>query len=258
MKIFYSEYRNNYSTYTFSYAAYCLMEEQDELSDIYAAGFLPYSSDLTRDKDLFYLCRSIRVDLEKFGDTSENRRVEKKARHLGLTTLLMPKAAFDAGDPFFTHMALQYAAERYVTGSMSMARLEYIFKRAYVTHVLIVKAGEQAVGYVLLGSGGRSMHYYYSFFDTRYLADYSLGKWMMWKALHIAQESGMRHMYLGTCYGEKALYKVRDHKGIEFFDGARWNSDLSAIMQRVRQDEGDVPCDVFKSPGNSLLSSYPS
>ena len=44
MKIFFSESENDYSTYTFSYAAYAVKEAQNELPQIYERGFLPYTS----------------------------------------------------------------------------------------------------------------------------------------------------------------------------------------------------------------------
>ncbi|MGK0357470.1 MAG: arginine-tRNA-protein transferase, partial [Spirosomataceae bacterium] len=72
MKIFLSENTVDYKSYTFNYAKYCVMESIDELTDVYENGFLPYSGDLRINKEIFYLARSLRVDIDRFKDSSEN------------------------------------------------------------------------------------------------------------------------------------------------------------------------------------------
>ena len=82
MKIFFSEYLNDYSTYTFSYAVYCLKESNEETSLIYQQGFLPFTAKLTFAEDIFYLARSVRINLADFSDTSENKRVNNIIKKL--------------------------------------------------------------------------------------------------------------------------------------------------------------------------------
>jgi len=65
MKIFCSEYTNNYQTYTFGWAVYCLLEKLDELDAVYDLGFLPYSGMPEMQEDVFYLARGIRINLSK-------------------------------------------------------------------------------------------------------------------------------------------------------------------------------------------------
>ena len=43
-------------------------------------------------------------------------------------------------------------------------------------------------------------------------------------------------VYLGTCYGKKALYKVRDFKGIEFYDGNEWNDNVKVLKKLCKKD----------------------
>jgi len=82
MNIFFSENHPDYSTYTFNYAIYCIKEAQNELPKIYEKGFLPYTGNLKIAADIFYLARSLRVNLERFTDTSENRRINRKITDL--------------------------------------------------------------------------------------------------------------------------------------------------------------------------------
>ena len=93
MKIFYSEYLAQYASYTFSYAVYCLKEKDEELPLILEKGFLPYTNDLTIKKDVFYLARSVRISLENFKDTSENKRVDRKIKPLNIELKVLKKEA---------------------------------------------------------------------------------------------------------------------------------------------------------------------
>ena len=59
---------------------------------------------------------------------------------------------------------------------------------------------------------------------------------MMEHLVHHAKKIGKKYMFLGTCYGEKALYKVRDFKGIEFYDGNKWIKDNKILKDLCKSD----------------------
>ena len=77
MKLFFSELPANYSKYHFPYQIWLLKEEGDEVEKIYSNGFLPIRSL----QSVYYLSRNIRVDLNKFEISSENRRILKKTEN---------------------------------------------------------------------------------------------------------------------------------------------------------------------------------
>ncbi|MGZ8898777.1 MAG: hypothetical protein ACXW3Z_01660, partial [Limisphaerales bacterium] len=57
---------------------------------------------------------------------------------------------------------------------------------------------------------------------------------------------GFEHLYLGTCYSERALYKTQ-FSGFEFFNGFRWSTHLAELKYLVgRQGQ---------TPGKHLLES---
>ena len=58
----------------------------------------------------------------------------------------------------------------------------------------------------------------------------------MEKVIFYAKKNKMKFIYLGTCYGEKALYKVRDFKGIEYFDGVKWNNSIKTLKKLCKND----------------------
>lgn len=248
MRIFFSEYQTDYSTYTFAYAVYCIQEHADELSAIYAQGFLPYTGDSGLQGNIFYLTRSVRVDLQNFADSSENRRIARKIEPLNIQYAISKKTKFNIEDPAFLDFCARYADERFSGGTMDESRLRYVLTRSSVSHIVKFSQEEKPLGYVLACITPELLHYWYAFFDVAYLQTYSLGKWLMWRTIRWAQDQGLRYVYLGTCYGPKALYKVRNHRGCEFFDGTGWNRELQWLKTLCQQDH-DVPrtCDIFKS-----------
>lgn len=247
MKIFFSEYKNDYATYTFSYAPYCKIESPSDLSNAYAQGFLPYSGDTTLAADIFYLARSIRINLKNFADTSENRRIDRKIAELNIDMQLVEKSEALINTEEFLNFCLRNADERFSAGSMNLERMRYIAHRSYFTHLFIFKTAEKVLGYVFAVLENDMLHYWFGFYDTDF-SHFSIGKWMMWRTIKWAEAQKLNHVYLGTAYFSKALYKVRDHKGIEFFDGIGWNADTKLLKTLCENDDNtaEIKSDAFK------------
>jgi len=50
-----------------------------------------------------------------------------------------------------------------------------------------------------------------------------------------AREAGRKHMYLGTCYGEGALYKT-NFEAVEWWTGCDWSTDTKELKRLARQE----------------------
>lgn len=250
MKIFFSENTVDYGTYTFNYAIYCLKQNNTELSEIYEKGFLPYSGNLELTEEVFYLARSLRVDLEKFDDTSENRRVNRLMEDLHVALEVIKKEDFDINSEAFIEFSSRYIAERIGEDNMSTERLNFILKQDTFTHIFVFKNTQQTLGYVLTCMEGNMLHYWFAFFETTYMRSHSLGKWMMWRVIRWAKDNGLANVYLGTAYKPSALYKIRDHKGLEFFDGKGWSQDVAKLKKLCESDLEPKQVDAFKSLDN--------
>ena len=68
---------------------------------------------------------------------------------------------------------------------------------------------------------------------------------MMYKSIELSKEWGLQEVYLGTCYGEKAMYKMRDFKGLSYFDGNIWQTDMKKLKQKCKTD-AEKKADEFK------------
>lgn len=247
MKIVLSEFNRQYQTYSFGYCLYACPEQVSEIPEAYDRGFLPYSADTSLAAPVFYLARSLRVSLHDFTDTSENRRVERKMLPLSISMQVEDRNSFRL-DKEIEQFCLAYAAERFAHQAMPASRLQYVLQHDLGNCFMTFRREGELIGLVYGASYGEMFHYWFSFYDTQYLdAAAPLGKWMMWKAIHWAREQGKKYVYLGTCYGPSALYKVRDFKGLSFYDGLAWSADLLDLKTRCNQDEDMIPMDYLKA-----------
>jgi arginine-tRNA-protein transferase len=196
------------------------------------------------------MARSLRVNLLDFKETSENRRVLKKIEELNPGFQVVPINEFDTEQESFKTFCFEFAKERF-TEPISIERIEYILKWKNLSHVFEFFLNDKKVGFVLCIISGGTLHYWFAFFDLNYPA-YSLGKYMMYSVINWAFEQKMEAVYLGTCYGEKALYKARDFKGLEFFDGNIWNSDMKLLKEKCKSD-ASFELDHFKKDKNYFL-----
>lgn len=243
MKLFSSELGQNYGSYTFGYTNYCLREAGDSLADIYARGFLPYSGSCDT-KDVFYMARSARVDLKNLVQTSENRRIAKKFDG-SFEKTCTPLSAFSVDEEFFA-FCLNYFAQKHGAAAMPRERLEFILGCGLVSTVVTYSKNKKPVAYVLEVSDTEMGHYWFSFYDLS-LARQSLGLWLMRDALHSGAEAGLKYYYLGTVYGEKALYKT-NFEPLGWWGGVSWSIDVALLKERGRSDNErhEALVDVWK------------
>lgn len=250
MKIFNSESFVDYGTYTFNYAIYCIKESQSEIPEIYSRGFLPYSNNMDLEQEIYYLARSLRANLEQFKISSENKRVLKKIAPLQPEIKIIPVNEFNLKEPSFVEFCLDFTSKRF-SEALSLERLNYIFKAKSISHIFEFTLNKNKIGYVIAIIEKDTLHYWFSFFDLNY-QEYSLGKWMMFSVIQWASENNLKYVYLGTCYGEKSLYKVRDFKGLSFFDGNSWNSDMKLLKLKCKSDN-QFTNDEFKQDTDLFL-----
>jgi arginyl-tRNA--protein-N-Asp/Glu arginylyltransferase len=231
MKLIFSEQTVDYAHYQFGYAIWAVPEAGETPADIFRAGFLPSSRQLDR----FYLCRQVRVNLDQFELSSENRRILRKGE--GIHVELVPRDKFDytpARREFFKH----YADAKFGQDVMSFERLDSLFSTPIISHLLVftdAKTGGEIGVATLYVEGDALVYYYYAFYDLNY-AQRSLGMFMMTSAAEFFASRGVRHLFLGTCYTERALYKTQ-FAGVEFFNGFRWSADLEELKFMLQRDQ---------------------
>ncbi|EKD58109.1 MAG: hypothetical protein ACD_57C00027G0002 [uncultured bacterium] len=230
MKYFYSEAKVDYSKYLFPYQVYLIKEDNDEVGHIYAKGFLPVRSI----KDLYYLARSSRVNLKNFELSSENRRVIGKISNLYFEVKDMGQ--FQPKHRDFK-LARKFVKDRFWGATLSSVGLKKIFSDlGNYNKVAVFAEKGKLMGFAALNATQEFVHYAHAFYDVGY-REKSLGMGMMTMVVDWAKNSRREYTYLGTCYGEKSLYKTQ-FKGFEFFDGVSWSADLAKLKYLNSKDYG--------------------
>jgi arginyl-tRNA--protein-N-Asp/Glu arginylyltransferase len=218
MKLLFSEAKSDYGNYIFPYAVWAFPESGETPSQILARGFLPSSYALDR----FYMCRHIRVALPEFTPSSENRRILRKGE--GIESRIVPRAEFE-----FTEkrraFCKAYADEKFKPAGMSLERLDALMnsKSLRMCSSSRTERRRRKLGLSCLYVEEKTAaFYYYAFYDLAYYAR-NLGMFMMTAAVATLAAAGLKHIYLGTCYSDNALYKFQ-FAGAEFFNGFAWSA----------------------------------
>ncbi len=250
MKLYFSEYKSDYSNYIFPYAIWAEPEENETPADIFDRGFLPNKPDLSR----FYLCRNIRVQLKDFSPSSENRRVLRKGE--GVNARLIAREDFEFTSQW-REFCKTYADAKFGQDVMSYERLDKLMQSPIISHVLIFSDTEtgQDVGIVFLYLQEPQMaFYYYSFYDLDYFHN-NLGMYMMTWTVRFMQEKGVEYIYLGSCYSRGALYKTQ-FEGVQFFNGLRWSDNIKELKYLIERDSNEVNKHLLENE-DFLNSFYP-
>jgi hypothetical protein len=242
MKLLFSEFKSDYSTYTYPYVIWALPEAGETPADFFERGLLPASPDLSR----YYVCRNLRVVLASYQASSENRRILRKGT--GLVSELVPRSEFDYTEA--RKLAWKaYADQRFGEEVMSEARLNRLMSSPVISHLLVFRdeATGAEVGTVLLHiESPRVAYYYYAFYDLTRLQR-NLGMFMMTAAIEHFANAGFAAVHLGTCYSERALYKTQ-FAGIEFFNGVCWSTNLDELKFLIRREQGEVKKHLLETP----------
>lgn len=256
MKLFFSEFKANYQSYHFPYQVWLLKEEGDSADRIYEKGFLPIRSI----PDVYYLARSLRVDLSGFELSSENRRILKKTEDFKSDLLTLSEFKYDS---IIQKFCKNYMVKKFGKESMTAAGIRRIFKSGIYNYVFVWKERktEKVIGYSVCLISANFVQYAHAFYDLGYFQR-SLGARMILEAVKWAKESNKKFIYLGTCYEKSAFYKT-EFKGIEFFNGFKWSDNLEELKELVENREREYLLKdkkylekFYQSNLKSILNNY--
>lgn len=228
MKILCSEVGHDYTHYLYPYVLWGFPEPGETPADALGAGFMPGTPGMDR----WYMVRQIRVPLGSWTPSSENRRVLRRTE--GWRCELVPKAEFEDTEARRARW-LAYAAEKWGVGIMTPERLDRLMRGPVVTHLFQCTGavpGEEVGSALVYCEPPRAAFYYYAFY-RRTPATKHYGMGMMARAAEHFAAAGYQHLYLGTCYSERALYKAQ-FEPLEFWNGCRWSDNVRELKHLVR------------------------
>jgi len=212
-----------------------------------------------------YQTRSLRIDLNKFKLTSENKRILKKTENLSLTSYELPVTNYDwrigkLGKDFYSTkfgdgtFSANKIKELLTTKHNFNELFQYVFpsldKEGRTRSVGAVesdstpprlplsKGRNQIVGYAICFENKEILHYCYPFYDLKpetYKLIPNIGMGMMLRTIVYTKEQGKKYVYLGSVKDEAGKYKLQ-FEGLEWFDGKTWKTDLEELKQQIKQN----------------------
>lgn len=218
----------------YPYGIKCIqLDPEDDVLKYYAKGYLvTFIRESTKSRPVLCVYRSIRIDLDHFDYTSENRRILKKTDFLKLFAQEIGEFKYD---PIKVgKFSLDNFRKRGI--KMHISKIKRIYTEGINNQILTYKDLDKVVGYATVIVGKNSMHYTFPFYDVEYYKK-NLGLGMMLRAIIWAKQKKMNYIYLGTCNQEKAFYKLQ-FKGVEWFNGNDWSKDIKELKSIIRRKDG--------------------
>lgn len=238
MRHFRSEGPALYNRYQFGYCEWLESLSGHGLGEAYESGFLPYSGDLQDPRHLFYMARSLRVDLGAFQLEKGRRYDHRKWQASGLTREHMSKERFLANHGDEAAQSAQiWMKQRFGEPYLSRERLDFILRKPFLKDVLTWSdsTGLKAFALVVMEEWGA--HYWFVFYESDPESGAPPGQGYLVDFLDWAKKMPLPRAYLGTAYGQNSLYKSRGIQGVEFWDGNAWSADKGKLLRFQEADE---------------------
>jgi leucyl-tRNA---protein transferase len=225
MKILFFEANHNYENYFFPYQVLLTTKPDDDLTEVYQLGFLPFRNR----SNLFYLSRSCRSNLENFSLSSENKRVIKKTKNLKHETINLSEFKYT---PEVQRKCKHWANES--GWSISASSIKTLFKNHFYNQVSVWKddVDQKIIGYSVGYQNKDLVHIANVFYDPQYHQSGLVNR-MLIETAKKAQNDNLKFAYMGTCY---SLHK-RNIPGFEFFNGFAWTKNTSELKFLNKRDK---------------------
>lgn len=229
---------------------------EETINTMYDRGFV-----FTRPKEgAMEQTRSMRVDLEEFKLSSENRRILRKTKDIELSLWPLPCTVYTweigklgkdfyekkFGDGTFSankvkelmtggrkdfNCVLTYASLRAERSNLQEDKPIMKGSDSVDRHAL--RARDDIMGYCIAVETNEMMHYSYPFYNIE-TAPKNMGMGMMLKALVYAKAQGKKYLYLGSAQRPTDTYKLQ-FNGIEWFDGEIWVNNPVELKKELEQ-----------------------
>lgn len=207
-----------------------------DIDRAYDSGYLL----VRRGKGEMDMTRSVRIDLNAFSLSSENRRILKKNQELEIFTHTIPynNYSWEIGK-----MAKDFYDTKFGRGTFSANKVKELITdgdiSSFNTLFQFVIAGK-TVGYAIGHKTASILHYSYPFYELASTSK-DLGLGMMTKSLLWAKDNGLRFVYLGSAQRPTDTYKLQ-FNGLEWWDKDHWNhseSELKSILSTLKTEYGN-------------------
>lgn len=232
MRFFSREYAVDYPNYRFAYGNFAELEALAELDTLYARGYLPWSAEPEEQRPLFYMARSLRVDLTQLQMTKKRRYLQRQEPMSRFKRCLHEREQLlQICDAAWVRKITGWMERRFGEAYLSCERIEAILQKPFANTLLEWCDHETPVAWALVCRSESSAHYWFCFYNPEHPEAQSLGKWLLGDFLEWATSEDLRFGYLGTGYKDRSAYKVHGIRPCAFWDGSGWIDDAARLRQ---------------------------
>ena len=204
----------------------------DNINSLYNDGYLFGRTG----KGEMYQTRSLRIDLKKFKLTSENKRILRKTENVKMEVISLPMKNYHWSIHKLGH---NFYASKFGNKTFSANKIKELMTDKEKSNFNIVfiyspspLKGEgwgEVKGYCITLETDELIHYCYPFYDLENSPD-NMGLGMMLRAIVWAKENNKKYIYLGSYSRPTDTYKLQ-FKGLEWFDGKKWQINLEKLKK---------------------------
>lgn len=253
MKIVFSEHVQNSDDMQFGYSIQGLREQNETISDVLRSGWMPHTALENRT----YMARQIRVDVERFTLSAENRRVLRRLDQMLCVGGGGGVGSGDCGDDNNNNdcccRALQMkllSVESWLMSNDDVAITKYTSYATRKWNCSVEKfkticntVGTHIVEFPQMDSLfilHMSKKHQLVWVSNVFLNEKSFGVALFTHLiLFLQQQHDTKHLYLGTIANEANLYKT-NFQPFEWWDGVRWvDSNARELRRRCSSQEQD-------------------
>jgi arginyl-tRNA--protein-N-Asp/Glu arginylyltransferase len=178
--------------------------------------------------------RSLRINLNKFELSSENRRVLNKTDGLNLSAQAIPYVKYE----WTIHkIGKEFYEKKFGKKIFSAQKIKELITneaKSNFNKLFIYNKDQKNIGYCIALETKNILHYCYPFYrlQTTYYGLQNIGIGMMLKAVIWAKENKKKYVYLGSMQRPGDIYKLQ-FAGLEWFDGNVWQGNLKKLKNTV-------------------------
>ena len=168
--------------------------------------------------------RSVRINLDKFEMSSENKRILRKTEDMKLDVFIdLPYSDY--------HWSIGKLAKDFYETKFDIKFSAHKIKELLTDKSNFNKFLTYGPGYSICKETNKMVHYSYPFYDLE--ADKNTGMGMMVRAVEYAKEQGKKYIYLGSAQRPGDTYKFQ-FSGMEWFDGEGWSEDFEKLKIKLK------------------------
>jgi len=217
-------------------------------------------------KGSMYQTRSVRIKLDDFSLSSENRRVLRKTKDVLTNVRTLVRTLPYQNYHWSIHkMGKDFYTTKFGDKTFSANKIKELmtnpdksnFNKVFIFDVssqieqndlnVSSRANEMSVaiplqkdcsnkiGYCIALETKNMIHYCYPFYDLA-TAPKSMGMYMMLQAILYAKENNKKYIYLGSTTRPSDTYKLQ-FSGLEWFDEKSWSQDLDKLKNILKNEQ---------------------